>query len=123
MKEKIKGLSHTENVFWMRVKPTPMSLRYIHWVLTDNGDYFGLGTESKEDFNPIYSNFINNDLRFFNDNECGYIIFTKTHINIILRKETRMFEKLKADFFKRFEMIKYNPKGKKKPFKPLVAGQ
>lgn len=113
MKEKIKSISHSEKMFWMRVRPTSKSLVYIHQILMGYDDFrYGLSMPEKE-FKPIYSRFVNTDMDFFADNECGYIFFSKTHISIILRKETKMFEKLKAAFLAKFELMKPKYSAKK----------
>jgi hypothetical protein len=110
---KIKSISHTDKVLWIRVSPTSESIKKINQILTkffphENLEYFDeeLG-ENKLETN--YEYWKNSDMKIFRENEAGYIIFTETHINIILRKESKFFSKLKEDFSSAFTFEEYKP--------------
>ncbi len=112
--EKIIWLSHTEKIWWARLTPSDKSVIKIHKILKKhNPDGWGLWLYDNE-FNPDYKKWINSDHHFFNDIESGYIIFVKPHINLLLRKDSPLFNKLRDDFLKSFKFKDPNKKASKK---------
>lgn len=109
-KEKIKSINHTNKVWWIRVSPTSRSVKSIHEILKKfDSQGWGLGDgsedpyfEEKLSFN--YKKWKNNYEEFFVDNECGYIFFMEKEIHILLRKETKLFDMLRNEFLKYFEI-------------------
>lgn len=108
IKEKIKSISHSNKIWWIRVSATSKSIECINKILK-KFDSFNLGLEDctcdlGEKFSTEYSFWKNQGLSFFTDNECGYIFFMENKINILLRKENKLFIRLKKEFLKNFEM-------------------
>jgi len=110
MKPKILSMTNTEKVLWLRVTPSAKSVEIIDKILR-KFDSHGFGLEAdKQDFSPRYKNWVNSEEEFLSELECGYIIFSEAKIHVLLRKETKLFDKLKAEFLKNFEFMK--PKAK-----------
>ena len=111
--EKIKSISHKEKVWWIKVRPTNNSIKYLHEILKKY-DGYGYGLDwncncdvyPKEKFTTNYKEWKNREFSFFSHEECGYIFFMDDRIEIILRKEAKLFSKLKKEFLKNFEFIK-----------------
>lgn len=100
-KEKIISSHNTEKMWWIRVRPSSNSVRYIDKILKGL-DPQGLGLGLEEDyydkvgkiFSYNYRSWNGGHYYFFVDNECGYIFFMKNGIEILLRTETKLFDKL-----------------------------
>ena len=102
-KEKIKSISNTEKALWLRVTPTNKSLEIIDKIIR-KFNHIGLEPydETGKEINLDYHNFINDDIKYFHEEESIYLIFTTTHINIILLKDSKLFKKLEKDFMENF---------------------
>jgi len=110
LKEKIKSLSNTKKVWWIRVSSTTQSLEYIDKIIKNfeevkiGLDYY---SEKGEDKKLKIEEWYDIDWKVeVTGEEVAYIIVTKSHINIILRKDCKKFEKLKEEFEKHFEFKK-----------------
>lgn len=108
-KEKIKSISHSDKIWWISVRPTPTSIIYINKILK-NFDPQELGLEDcscelGEKFSSKYNFWKNRGISFFVDNECGYIFFMEDKVNILLRKESKLFDGLRKAFLGYFEII------------------
>lgn len=108
---KIKSITHTDKVWWIRVSPTSESLKKINEILIkfnphESLEYYDeqLGEDRLE---TNYKYWINADRKFFQEEESIYFIFTEKHINIILRKESKLFSKLKDEFSSAFPFEEY----------------
>jgi len=108
-KEKILGLTHTEKMWLIQVKPTALAVKYLNAVLKQY-DPSGYGLEfydcDIENFSPKYKKWKNKSSMFFAGNECCYVFFMEDRIEILLRKDNEMFEKLKNEFLRYFEFVK-----------------
>ncbi len=113
MKEKIKSIVHTEKIWWIRVKPTDNSLLLIDKILKKY-DPTGLGwgledytcDQERKSERLVYNKWKNKSMNFYSEIESGYLFFMQDRIDILLRKESKLFEKLKKEFLKHFEFVK-----------------
>lgn len=109
-KEKIKSISHSEKMWWIKINPTTKAVKFIHDIIREHSpDGWGLELSAKLT-NPTYKNWKNYETKFYNDLECGYLIFRKTHINLLLRKDCKLFNKLKKSILEHFEFVKTKKK-------------
>ena len=119
-KEKIKSISHTEKVWLIRVKPTSRSVEYINNILTKfNLNNAGVETtyldwcdccdDKPHKFSLNYSEWKNQSIDFYPDEDSGYIFFMEDRIEILLLKNSKLFDKLRDEFLEYFEMIKPKP--------------
>lgn len=109
-KGKIFWLSNTKKVLRFRINAASSSIQYINTILKKY-DPFGYGLEdidacSGKKFSTKYTIWKNREFSFFPDDECVYIFFMADKIVIILRKDSKLFNKLKKDFLNHFEFKK-----------------
>jgi len=78
-KEKIKSISHTDKIWWIRVRPTSKSVVYINKILKHFDPWhFGLkdcSCELGEKYSIKYNFWKNRGISFFTEEECGYIFY------------------------------------------------
>ncbi|GEM_PF-2673787 len=106
-KEKIKGLSNTEKVWWIKVSPTNRSIELLDEIMRKYDSIGLLIYDEKIGYEriPKIEECDNLDFKIINKyEESGYIIFTKNHINIILLKNCKYFNKLKEEIENNFEL-------------------
>ncbi|MBW3022634.1 hypothetical protein KY308_00840 [Candidatus Woesearchaeota archaeon] len=113
MKPKIKSVTNTEKMLWLRLTPSMQTVKLIHQILKKYDPYCWGLVSHESDFAPKYKDWINMYQYFFSNLECGYVIFTEPEIHLMLRKETKVFDKLKIEFMKNFEFASLLKSGKK----------
>ena len=110
-----------DKTLWLRVSATSFSVEYINIILKKYGSAIdsleGCSGEDMEKFSTEYRCWNNREFTFFTGDECGYIFFMKNRIEVILRKESKLFNKLKKEFLDYFEFKK--PKIIKEPWKRM----
>ncbi len=108
-KEKLISLTNMDKTLWFTVSATSFSVEYINTILKKYSSIDGLegcSCEDMEKFSTKYRCWNNRKFTFFTGDECGYIFFMKDRIEVILRKESKLFNKLKKEFLDYFEFKK-----------------
>ncbi|MBR9704031.1 hypothetical protein GOV12_01360 [Candidatus Pacearchaeota archaeon] len=119
MKKNIISSSNTEKTLWIRLKRDVDIIKEIQDIIisidnkTDGLEDYG---DNVGNFLPLYNDFIGNYRKFFNDEESMYLFFFKDSVLVILRKESKYFNKLKKIFFDKYEFFDI-PKNKKEKLK------
>ncbi|MBI2629225.1 hypothetical protein HYW74_04025 [Candidatus Pacearchaeota archaeon] len=107
-KGKIKGISHTEKVLWLKLEVNNKALKIVHEIISKFNDNIGLEQfdDNLGNYLPLeYKYYQNTDYRFFEEEESLFLVFTETHINVILLKDSKLFNKLEKEFMDHFEFI------------------
>jgi len=102
-KEKILGMTHTEEIIWYRFTPTDKTLEFLDSVFDIYDNIF------ENDSSKIYSYSFKmdfGDFNFFKETKefSAYFIFSKSYAHLLLRK-TKNWEKFSKLILEKFEFI------------------
>lgn len=117
MKTKIRGIKNTDKIMWLKLFPSDANIKKLQKIITSlDKNSYGLKAahRTKDAFLPKYKEQINRDFLFFPRNENMYIIVNETHINVILRRDGKYFNRIKKELLKNLDFPKYKDKTKKK---------
>jgi hypothetical protein len=109
-KAKIYSISNTEKTLWIRIKRTESVIKDINSVLigavkSSKGICF-YNDKTGEDYLPKYSKLIGSDSMFYLDEESVYLMFFSKTVAIVLRKDSKHYDKLHKLILDKFKFVK-----------------
>ena len=105
-KDKISGITNTKKILWIRIKHSKKNIRRLDGILKKFGkDYFSIFYRFEENQERT-KNRLDFSFDFYSNIEAGYVIPDIRYINILLRKDSKLFRKLRKGVFDYFEIAR-----------------